>query len=92
MAEIDSTFTVMATKLEIRKIYTPLYYGTNKWIERGFFYKVAASRFNPEYIVFHPDDFALVDAALPLRILTPINRWHPSLTWMTYNPEVNRNG
>jgi hypothetical protein len=79
----------MATKLDIKKIYTPLYYGTNKWVERGCLYKVKESQFNPEYIVFHPEDFAMVNEALPLRILKPLSEWHADLRRMIFHPEIS---
>ena len=41
----------------------PLYFGISDALTPGEFYHVDANDWNPEYIVFHPDDFEAIQSA-----------------------------
>lgn len=53
----------------IDRLFPPLYYGTATHIERGTLYYIKESDDNPEYIVFHPDDFESVKTKFTARRL-----------------------
>lgn len=56
----DSILTFEKLQEAVDLVYPPLYYGTDKNIERGVVYLCKETDFNPEYLICHPDDFAEV--------------------------------
>lgn len=56
----------------IDQLFPPLYYGTATHIERGTLYYIKENDFNPEYVIFHPDDFETVRSFITARRLVHI--------------------
>lgn len=56
----------------IDQLFPVLYYGTATHIERGVLYYIKETDFNPEYIIFHPDDFEAVQRKITARRLVHV--------------------
>ena len=72
-SDIDELALTMDKMQEaIDLVYPPLYYGTDKYIERGVVYLCKETEFNPELLVVHPDDIEEVKSKITSRRLVHI--------------------
>lgn len=53
-------------------LYPKLYYATSKHIQKGQMYICKETDYNPEYIIFHPDDFEHIKDSFKKRTLVHI--------------------
>lgn len=53
-------------------VYPKLYYATATYCQKGQIYFCKETEYNPEYILFHPDDFEKVKKGFKERILVHI--------------------
>jgi hypothetical protein len=56
----DITLTVEKIQKLINTWFPILYYELDTNIEKGSFYKVKETDWNPEFIIVHPEDFEIV--------------------------------
>lgn len=49
----------------IQSFLTPIYYAVSPSLEQGNIYRIAKTKYSPEYIAFHPSNFDMVKSQLP---------------------------
>ena len=66
------TLTIEKCQEMIYSIFPKLYYATAAYCQRGKIYLCNETEYNPEYIIFHPDDFEEVKKSIKGRTLVHI--------------------
>ncbi len=69
----NETLTLEKYQEMIFLIFPRLYYATADYCQKGQMYICEETEFNPEYIIFHPDDFENIKENLKERTLVHIN-------------------
>lgn len=68
----ETTLTVENLQEIIDSMFPVLYYALSNFTNQDNIYKVAEGEWNPEYIIFHPNDFEKVRMMFPDRRLVDI--------------------